>query len=373
VKRFALLALPVVFAACDGTTRGVLEVAGRIEAVGVDIGSKVGGRVEQVLFKEGDSVHAGDVLVVLESEELRAMVDAARAKLAQAEAQYEKAERGARPEEIEQAEAELQRLEEQYQMALRGARAQEEQAARAAVAAAEAQYEAAKRDFERAEKLVDTALARRDYDSAKARMESAEAQLRAARAQLSMVAEGPRTEEVAMAKAARDQAEAAVRAIKTGVRDEDKATARALRDEAASALRLAENNLRETEIRSPLDGTIESLDLHPGDLVRPGAVARIVQPDNLELRVYVSAYALGHIRLGDTVEIIADSHPDEVFHGQVIYIASEGEYTPRNLQTREERIHQMFAVKVRLDSAGGKLRSGMTATARFQVPRKEAT
>lgn len=371
MKRLPWIFLFPLLVGCSGNHSGILEVAGRIEAVSVDVGSKIGGRVANVFFEEGDPVHAGDILVKLESEELEAMVQAAIAKLAQAEAQYQKAEHGARPEEIEQAEAELRRLDEQYQMAVRGARVQEENAARAAVRAAEAQWEAASRDFHRAERLVDKALARRDYDMAKARYEAAEAQLRTAREQLSMVLEGPRSEEVAMAKAARDQAEAAVRALKTGVREEDKATARALRDEAASALRLAENNLRETEIRAPMDGVIESLDLHPGDLVRPGAVARVVRPDDLELRVYVSAFALGHIRLGDTVAVEADSYPGTLFQGTVTYIASEGEYTPRNLQTREERVHQMFAVKIKLNSSGGKLRSGMTATARFPIPRKE--
>lgn len=174
-----------------------------------------------------------------------------------------------------------------------------------------------------------------------------------------------------MAKAARDQAEAVLRALRTGLRAEDIATARALRDEAASALRLAENHLREAEIRAPMDGVIESMDIRPGDLVRPGAFIRIIQPEELELVVYVSAYALGHIRLGDTIPVHTDSHGRETFRGTVVYIAGEGEYTPRNLQTREERIHQMFAVKLKLDSAGGKLRSGMTAVAHFPLHRGE--
>jgi HlyD family secretion protein len=110
---------------------------------------------------------------------------------------------------------------------------------------------------------------------------------------------------------------------------------------------------------------VESIDIHEGDLVKPGAIVRIADPEDLELMVYVSAAALGHLRLGQEVPFTTDSHGDETFGGKIAFIASQGEYTPRNLQTQEERVQQMFGVKVELSSAGGKLKAGMSATVHF--------
>ena len=173
-----------------------------------------------------------------------------------------------------------------------------------------------------------------------------------------------------MAKAARDQTAALLDQVRNGARSEDVALARAMRDEAAASLALAEAAADEMLICAPMDGVIESLDVLPGDIVKPGALVRVANPDKLELRVYASAYALGFINLGDKVRITTDSHGDEPFEGEIIYIASTGEYTPRNLQTQEERVQQMFAVKLALDSADGRLRAGMTATAHLDLTGK---
>ena len=99
---------------------------------------------------------------------------------------------------------------------------------------------------------------------------------------------------------------------------------------------------------------------------------RVSNPDHLELKVFVSAYILGHVHLGQNISLTTDSHGDEEFEGEIVFIATEGEYTPRNLQTQEERVQQMFEVKLRLDSYDGKLKAGMTATAHFEAPEGES-
>ena len=175
-----------------------------------------------------------------------------------------------------------------------------------------------------------------------------------------------------MAKAARDQAAAFLQELAKGARVEDIEAARALRDEAQAALRLAEAQAREMEIVAPASGVVESIDVEPGDLVRPGPLARVTKPDDLELLVYVSGPMLGHIRLSQPVRLTTDSFPGESFASEVIFIAHEGEYTPRNLQTQEQRAFQMFAVKLRLSSAGERLKPGMWATAHFDLDHKEA-
>jgi HlyD family secretion protein len=336
--------------------------------VTVQAGSKVGGRVAERLVEEGDCVSKGDVLVRLESAEADAAVAAAQAQLAQAEAMLQKIETGARPEQIRQAKAAVDQAEQQYQMAKRGFRSQEIQAARAAEEAAQAQRDQAAADFARVESLSkEGVVSQQLFDQAKHALEAAEAQLQGAREQSNLVETGSREEQIAMAKAAFDRATAAFEEIENGAREEDIAAARAIRDAAAADLELARSTLREMTILAPRDGVVESIDIHEGDLVKPGAIVRIADPEDLELMVYVSAAALGHLQLGQTVPFTTDSHGAEVFEGTISFIASQGEYTPRNLQTQEERIQQMFGVKVELNSAAGKLKAGMSATVHLDL------
>jgi HlyD family secretion protein len=364
--KYAPVLLVLVLCGCSIQSRDSLTVSGQIESVGVDLGSRVGGRVKEVLVDEGDHVETGAVLVRLEDDDAQAQVAAAKAQLANAEALVQKLKTGARPEELQQAEAVMRRAHEQYQMAVRGARNQEIEAARAAVEAARAQRNSAAEDLKRAEGLISKkAISQQALDKAKHALEATDAQLKASEERLDMTIEGARSEEIAMAKSAYDQAKAAYNLLNNGARAEDIQAAEAGRDAAAAALARAETNAREMVVTTPQAGTVESIDIHPGDLVKPGPIVRVVDPENLKLYVYVSEAELGRLKLGQKVLLTTDSHGDETFESTIIQIATEGEYTPRNLQTEEERVQQVFGIKLKLTSANGKLRPGMTATAHF--------
>lgn len=332
-------------AGCPGRTGGDLYVSGQIEGTTVEAGSRVGGRVEELLVDEGDGVKVGDVLVRLETPEAEAMHAAAKAQEAQAVAF---------------------RMEKQYQMALRGARSQEINVARAGMETARAQRDEAKAEFERIRTLYEEhVVSQQVFDQANHHFEAAVGSHKGTMENLDLLVQGTRDEQIAMAKASHEEAKATLEELENGARIEDLAAARAARDAATANVMSAAANLREMTISAPLDGVVESIDLHPGDLVRPGPIVSIVDPEDLELTVYVSAKWLGHLRLGQTLQFTTDSHDDETFSGAIIYIASQGEFTPRNLQTQEERVQQVFGVKIQLDSANGKLRAGMTATVRF--------
>lgn len=353
-------------AGCPGRTGGDLYVSGQIEGTTVEAGSRVGGRVEEVLVDEGDGVKAGDVLVRLETPEAKAMHAVAKAQEAQAVAVLAKLEAGARPEEISRARAVAFRMEKQYQMALRGARSQEINVARAGMETARAQRDEAKAEFERIRTLYEEhVVSQQVFDQANHHFEAAVGSHKGTMENLDLLVQGTRDEQIAMAKASHEEAKATLEELENGARIEDLAAARAARDAATANVMSAAANLREMTVSAPLDGVVESIDLHPGDLVRPGPIVSIVDPEDLELTVYVSAKWLGHLRLGQTLQFTTDSHDDETFSGAIIYIASQGEFTPRNLQTQEERVQQVFGVKIQLDSASGKLRAGMTATVRF--------
>lgn len=372
VTRWSLAALVgagLLLAGCDRSDPTRLAVTGQIEGVTVDAGTRLGGRVMEVRVDEGTAVEEGDVLVRLEPFEAEAAVAAAKAQVAQAEAFLAKLKAGATEEQIRQAEAAWEQAEQLYQKALAGSRPQEIAAGRASVAAAEAVLNEARATYDRIRALYEEkAVSAQQLDQARSAFQAAEAQYRAAREQAEILVEGAREEDIAQAKAGRDRARAMLDELLVGARPEDIQAAEAAVEAAKADLARAEVALREMTVTSPRSGVVESIRVEPGDLVQPGPVVRIVDPEELELTVYVSAGALGYIRLGDTVKITTDSlGPDRVFEGTVSYIASEGEYTPRNLQTEEERVQQVFGVRIDLQSYGGALKAGMTATAHFDL------
>ncbi|GMW00239.1 MAG: hypothetical protein AMXMBFR84_13770 [Candidatus Hydrogenedentota bacterium] len=351
---------------CSNGQNARLSVSGQITGITVGAGSRVGGRVLEVLVTEGCAIKKGDVLVRLQSDEQTALVAAAKARLDQAEATLLKIENGVRPEELKRIEAAASQAEAQYLMAVRGARTEEIETVRATAEAARAKRDQAKSDYERAKNLYETkVISQQMHEQALHAFEGAESQFKAAMEQLNLVLKGTRDEQIAMAKASWDQIAAALEEARNGARAEDIAAARAARDLAKADLDRAEVVLREMEILAPRDGVAETIDVHAGDLVKPGPVVEITDPEDLELLIYVSALYLGKVGLGDVVEFTTDSHGGETFEGTVVQVATEGEFTPRNLQTQEERVQQVFGVKLKLNSNGGKIRAGMTATAHF--------
>lgn len=353
---------------CSFHSTDIMEVSGTIEATTIGVGSRVGGRIADVLVDEGDVVKANDVLIRLECGEQEAAVAAAKAKLEQAEATLTRIETGARMEELAQAEAAAAAAESAYLMALNGARSEEIGTARAMERTAAAELEKARANFERVKKLFEgEAVSEQDYDQALRTWEAAQGQHTAAREQLDMLARGTRDEQIQIAKADRDRAVAAFDLLKNGARKEDVDFARAARDAADADLRRAETVLREMTVLAPRDSVVQSLDIYAGDIVQAGPVMNLVDPEDLELVLYVSALFLGRLRVGQEIEFTTDSHGDEIFNGKISFIASEGEFTPRNLQTQEERVQQMYGVKVSFDSYGGKLRAGMAATAHLDL------
>ncbi|MBI2423430.1 MAG: HlyD family efflux transporter periplasmic adaptor subunit [Candidatus Hydrogenedentes bacterium] len=343
-----------------------MAVSGQIEGTAVAAGSLLGGRVAAVPVREGDRVAQGALLVRLESTEQEAHVAAALAQLAQAEALYSKLRNGARPETLRQSEAAALQAEEQYRMLERGSRVEQVEAARARAATLRAQLDKAGEDRDRMEQLrSEEVVSQQRLDDARHAFDAAASAFDAAQEELAMLTKGARVEEINMARAAHAQAQAVLEELEAGARYEDLLAAQAGVDAARADAALSQKALREMEIVSPLEGVIESLDVHPGDIVKPGPIAQITDPDDLEVVVYVSAALLGGLVVGEEVPFTADSFGEEIFTGRIIQVATVGEYTPRNLQTVEERVQQVFGIKLALDSSGGRLKAGMTVTAAF--------
>jgi multidrug resistance efflux pump len=327
-----------------------LIASGTLEARNINLGSKTGGRIVQVLVREGERVQPKQLLIVLDDAELTARLTQARGRVGQAQANLDKLVRGSRPEDIAEARAAALLGESD-----KGFRNAEVAQAHADLERAQADAVNAERNFQRIKRLVaKRAESREAYDDAEAKLRMAQAQVRSQQHAVA-AAEG----RLRAAKAVRERAE-------HGSRQEDIEAARAELTLAEGELREAEARLAEHEVHSPAAGVIEVMDLRPGDLVQPNAVLiKMLEPDQLYVMVYVPETRIGGVRLGQTAEVRVDAYPGETFTGKVEQIRQQAEFLPRNVQTPEERVHQVIGVKLRVDNTGNKLRAGTHADVKF--------
>jgi HlyD family secretion protein len=343
-------------------SRQPYEWSGTVEARVVYLGSRVGGRIKEVKVKEGDEVKEGQDLIVLEPGDLLAQRLGAEGQLAQARANLDKLEKGARPEELEQARAVASSAAAALQETRAGARREQIEAARAHLLAAQVSVDKAQLDAQRAKDLVATkAISQAEADNADAALKATTAQRDAAKASLDELEHGARTEDIAQAAARAAEAKASADLVKAGARVEDLRAAKGLVDAAQGRLDAIDSQIKELVVTAPVNGRIESLDLRPGTILAPSATAAtMVEKGQLYVRIYVPETQLGRVHIGDQVPVSVDSFPGRAFQGKVEHINSIGEYTPRNLQTADERANQVFATRVGLHDEAD-LRAGMAA------------
>lgn len=342
---------------------GELVVSGIIEADDIHVGTRVGGRVLKVVAREGAAVKAGDALVLLEPQELNAALSEAQASLRRSEARLAELVAGFRVEEIEQAEAAVNQYREELKQARAGPRPQEIDQARANWLAAKALHENAERFRQRMQNLLERELiAGQDYDDARARAEEAAQKMKSERERYDLLMAGTRAEEIARARHRLAEGEARLKQLRRGYRKEEIAQARAAAEMARARVQLLQTQLKETVIRAPVDAIVDVLDLQPGDLVGAGRpVATLLRPESLWVRAYVPEAKLGFVRPGLEVRIRVDSFPRRDFAGVVRRVRRQAEFTPRNVQTQEERVLQVFQTEVVVKDPDGILRPGMNA------------
>jgi HlyD family secretion protein len=285
-------------AGCSEGRDGRLEASGTVEATEADLGFQMAGRVESITVREGDSVQAGAEVAFLDREELEARRRSAEAQRDAAQALLSEMLSGFRPEEIEEGRAALRQAEERRDDSLR--------------------------DQERAQRLFDGgSISREMLDKSQTAFRVAEAAVDQARQRLMILEEGVRPERLVAQRAVVAQAEAAVAQV-----------------DAA---------LRNSVVVAPFSGIITVRHREPGETVSPGLpVISLLDPEDRWVRIYVSEDRIGAVSLGQSAEISSDTYPDRRYDGEVVFISSEAEFTPRNVQTTEERVKLVYAVKVRI-------------------------
>lgn len=307
----AVVSALVVRARSAGQAGDAITASGTVEAREADLGFQAAGRIVSIDADEGDAVAAGQMLAVLDTAELSARRAAVAAQLDAARAQLTELERGARPEEVAQA--------------------------RAAAAAARQRLEDAQRDLERTRTLREGgAVSQEALDKA--------------------------STGYAVAKSAADQAEEQLRLVLAGPRRERIEAARAQVQQAQATVQQLDATLSNAVIRAPFAGVITVRHREPGEVISPGLpVLTLMNPADRWVRIFVREDAVGRIQLGEPATITSDADPDHRYVGRVSFIASEAEFTPKNVQTSEERVKLVYAVKVAITGDAPALKQGVPA------------
>jgi HlyD family secretion protein len=321
-----------------------LVASGTLEARNISVGSKVGGRISRVLVHEGDRVEPNQLLVIFDSAELAGQLVQAQGRVEAARANFEKMLRGSRPEEIAEARA-----------ASEGYRGAELAQAHADLERAKADRANAERELGRNEGLARAGVvAQQVLDNARDRYRAEQA--RVAGAENAVIAADGRLN---AARAVTDKTQ-------RGFRSEEVAAARAELTLAEGQLKEAEARWAEREVRAPAAAVVETLDLRPGDLLPANSpVAQLLEADQLYLMVYVPETKISSVGVGQSAQLHVDSYPNQTFQAQVEQIRQQSEFLPRNVQTKEERVHQVIGVKLRVDNRGNRLRAGVSADVQF--------
>lgn len=341
-------------------------ISGTIEAHAVRVGSRVGGRVRTVHVQEGRQVNAGDLLVELEPYDLEEQLREAQALSAAHAAQLRKLQAGNRPEEIAQSAAARDRAQAAHDKVIAGPRALEIELLEHKLEVAQAEFAKAQQDYEKVARLIKTQQATpEEYDEKTREFNTARGRLNQAEDELALAREGSRGEEKAEARAALAEREAGLRLMERGARVEDIAQAQAELAAAEARVARIERQIAELRVLAPYSAIVEAIDLRPGDLVAPGApVVALVDPTVLWVRAFAPESEL-NLALGQKAEVRVDAWPRRRFAAHVTYVAREGEFTPANIQTPEERGKQVYRVKVELDEGLDVLRAGMAADVFF--------
>jgi len=354
-----------------------LMFSGNIEVTEAQMSFRIPGRLQERLVEEGDSVSIDQPLARMENTDQTIAVAQAEASLAHARAVLAELEAGSRQEEIARSEARVLQVRHRLSELQNGSRAEDIETARAeldrAVAAEESAIvllNRAQNEYDRYNRLIKSNAVSKDivedflarYNTSQNQVKEAQARSRIAAQQFRLLEAGPRIEQIRQAEAELQQAEAEFALIKAGPRVESIDQARAQVQGAEEGVNQARQQLAYTELSSPMKAVVLSVAAEPGEYLNPSSpVLTLGRMEKPWLRAYVHERALGRIKLNQEVDVSTDSFPDKIYKGRISFISSQAEFTPKTVQTFEERVKLMYRIKVALDNPDNELKPGMPA------------
>ncbi|MCB8816984.1 HlyD family secretion protein [Desulfosporosinus shakirovi] len=299
--------------------------SGTIEGTEIPVQPEVGGKIVELLVGEGQDIKSGDIIAKLDDSQAKITLDIAKSQQAQAQAKLNDLLGGARAEEIRR----LEHLVSQT---------------KANLAALEPSLKFEEDNLAANQKLYESgAISKQVVDAQQNKLDTLKAQYQSAQASVDAT------------QASLDQALA-------GYTQPTIQAQRAAVDIAAQSVKTAELGLNKLTIKSLAGGQVLYQNAEIGQVVNPGTtLVTILDPNDLWIKIYIPGAKLGQIQMGGTVSILADAYPDKAFKGQIQYISNQAEFTPKNVQTKEERATTVYAVKITISEGKELLKAGMPA------------
>lgn len=315
IQAFLILYFFILAGCADKKPENEINASGTIEATDVTVSSKIAGQIKVILVDEGSMVRINDVLMNIDHDLLDIQLRQAQAGVEQAEAQLRLLQSGARKEDLTLAG-------EQVQLA-------------------KINLEQASTDKERFKKLYESStITKKQYEDVALKYDQALNQYNSAKENLTKLENITRPEEIESAEAN----------VKRNIVSVD----------------MIKKNIEDCTIRSPVDGIVSKKFTETGEYVTPGAaVMKLSDLQTVDLFIYISEEELGKVKLGQKTDVKIDTYKDKVYKGEVIYISPEAEFTPKSIQTQDERTKLVFAVKIKIPNYDFDLKSGMPADAKL--------
>lgn len=357
-----------------------LSVSGNLELTQVDISFKVPGKLVELNVDEGYYVKKGQVIARIDKDQVESQRNRDEASLNNSQFQYDQMEtsvqwqRRTLESDVALRTAELRASQARLAALVAGSRPQEIQESRAAVADATAQHEQAKADWDRAQDLFkNDDISKQQYDQYRMRLDSTAAVLRQSDERLALTVEGPRKEDIDAGRADVVRAQAAVESaeanrIELKRREQDVLAHRADVSRARAQVAMTQTQIDDTVVIAPIDGVVLVKSAEVGEVLAAGTtVVTIGDIDHPWLRAYINETDLGRVKYGQAAALTTDSFPGKTYPGRISFIASEAEFTPKQIQTHEERVKLVYRIKIDVDNRSHDLKSNMPVDAEIQV------
>jgi HlyD family secretion protein len=351
-------------------------VSGNLELTEVDLSFKVAGKLTELNVREGDWVKKGDIIARLDAAQLMQQLARDEAAIVNAQSQYQQLQtsieyqRATLESDVAVRRAELNQAQAKLDELLAGSRQQEIQQAQAAVNDAVAWNDAARQDWDRAQTLYKNEdISTSQYDQARAKYDSTQAQLRQAQERFALVKEGPRKEEIEGAKAAVVRGQAAVRQAEANRlelqrKEQELAARRSDIDKARAQVGITKTQIDDTVIAAPIDAVIQVKSAEVGEVLAAGTtVVSLGDLDHPWLRAYINETDLGRVKLNQEARLTTDSFPNKSYMGRISFISPEAEFTPKQIQTKEERVKLVYRIKIDVDNKEHELKNNMPVDA----------
>ena len=359
----------------NGGDENKISISGNIEFTQVHIAFKSSGKLVDFPIEEGDAVQKGVILARLDMQPQEEQRSREQASLIVAETSLEQHLTGIEyfkaslEADILGRKARLRQTMANLDQLLAGSRSQEIEQADAAVRQARSQFALAQEEWQRAQVLYkNDDITTSQYDRYQSQFTGSQAALQQAEQHLSLIREGPRKEDIEAAHAAVDQARAALQQaeasrLEVRRREQEVDTRKAQIEQARAQVAYMDTVIADGTVKAPLDGVILEKSAEIGEVVAAGTtIASLGNINKPWLRGYIRQQDQGRVKLGMKVRITTDSYPDKIYEGRISYMASEAEFTPKQIQTPEERVKLVYRIKVEVENPRQELKLNMPAS-----------